>query len=159
MVSYKKNEIITRYGETEKNAYFVLEGVQRAYFTKNDIAYIVAFSFEGSFSCVVDSCFSQTPSQYTLKTFTNSLCLKSSHDLIQHMSTKIPAFDHFLRESLNFFLSGRFKRERELLASSAKERYQRFIQERPIAVQKIPQKYIASYLNMSPETFSRLRKL
>lgn len=158
LASFKKNEVITNSGEIETGAYFVLDGVQRAYFTKNDVDYIVAFSFDGSFSGVIDSFFSQSPSHYILKTFTDSMMLKSSYKQIKNMSIKIPAFDHFMRESLNLFLSGRFKRERELLAFSAKERYDRFILESSIAVQKIPQKYIASYLNMSPETYSRLRK-
>ena len=89
--------IITECGEVENNAYFVLGGVQRAFFIKDDIEYIVAFSFEGSFSGVVDSFFSQTPSEYKLKTFTNSLFLKSSYELIHEVAKKIPAFDHFLR--------------------------------------------------------------
>jgi CRP-like cAMP-binding protein len=52
---------------------------------------------------------------------------------------------------------GRFHREVELLTQSAEARYRAFIARRPDELLQIPQKYIASYLNMTPETFSRLR--
>ena len=54
-------------------------------------------------------------------------------------------------------LIGRGKREIELLTLSAEERYINFMRRCPKVLLQIPQKYLASYLNMKPETFSRLR--
>ena len=69
-----------------------------------------------------------------------------------------PAFAEWERLFLRRILVGRMHREVELLTRTAEERYRAFIARRPDELLAIPQKYIASYLNMTPETFSRLRK-
>ena len=55
-------------------------------------------------------------------------------------------------------LIGRAQREIEMLTLSAEERFQLFVNRQPTILQQIPQKQLASYLGMTPETFSRLRK-
>jgi CRP-like cAMP-binding protein len=55
-------------------------------------------------------------------------------------------------------LVGRACREMEQLSLSAEERYDRLLQRSPQLLQLVPQKDIASYLRMTPETFSRLRR-
>ncbi|WP_317127531.1 MULTISPECIES: hypothetical protein [Chryseobacterium] len=50
------------------------------------------------------------------------------------------------------------EREKDLLISAPKERYERVLKRSPQLFQQIPDKYIANYLRMSPETLSRLKK-
>jgi CRP-like cAMP-binding protein len=54
-------------------------------------------------------------------------------------------------------IQGRATREIEQLTLSAEERYRRLLKRSPHLLQLVPQKDIASYLRMTPETFSRLR--
>ena len=48
-VSFKRKEIITREGQIEKYSYFVLEGIQRSYYLKNDKEHVIAFTYAPSF--------------------------------------------------------------------------------------------------------------
>ena len=70
-----------------------------------------------------------------------------------------PEFDKWGRVVHLQLLVGRVNREVELITKSSKERYETFIKRCPPELDRIPQKYLAWYLNMSPETFSRMRGL
>jgi len=69
----------------------------------------------------------------------------------------IPAMERFGRLILEELLAGRATREIEQIALGAEERYRRLLVRSPHLLQLVPQKDIASYLRMTPETFSRLR--
>ena len=71
-------------------------------------------------------------------------------------------FPELLKWRANFaenILFGRLSREVEIMTLSAKDRFDAFVKRCPPELLQIPQKYLASYLNMKPETFSRLRAI
>ena len=70
---------------------------------------------------------------------------------------EVPGMERFGRLILEEVLVGRAQREIEMLSLSAEERYRRFMDRSAHLLQLVPQKDIASYLGMTPETFSRLR--
>ena len=59
---------------------------------------------------------------------------------------------------LESFVLQQMERERDILTSSPMERYNRVLKRSPLLFQEIPNKYIASYLGVTPESFSRIRK-
>jgi len=61
-------------------------------------------------------------------------------------------------EVLNQLIYQQIEREQDLLITSPIERYKRVLQRSPLLFQEIPNKYIASYLRMTPETLSRIKK-
>ncbi|HSB93057.1 MAG TPA: hypothetical protein VLC28_08075, partial [Flavitalea sp.] len=64
-VSYKRKIVLTAAGEVERHLYFVLEGVQRAFFLDDDHPEAtIVFTYAGSFSGVADSFLTETPSKY-----------------------------------------------------------------------------------------------
>lgn len=75
----------------------------------------------------------------------------------QELFEKYPFFHVWGHEFFKSILLGRLFRESELLTLNSKERYIAFMKRYPDELKIIPQKYVASYLNMKPETFSRLR--
>lgn len=79
------------------------------------------------------------------------------HDL-QQLYTGLKVMERFGRLILEELILGRAVREVEQLSLSAEERYDRLVQRSPKLLQLVPQKDIASYLRMTPETFSRLRR-
>jgi len=155
---FKKSDFLTSVDEVETQLYFVIEGVQRGFFIKDGNEYTTGFSFLNSFSGIIDSFILQTPSEYYLQALTDSTLLSISYSELIQLFNHSPSFERFFRLSTEQLLCGRLKRERELLSFSAGERFRRLLRESPNAVQLIPQKYLASYLNMTPETFSRLRR-
>lgn len=75
----------------------------------------------------------------------------------EHLFELSPDFNKWSRLFLERILIGRGKREVELINLSAEERYVRFMRRCPEILHQIPQKYLAAYLDMTPETFSRFR--
>ena len=155
---FSKKQFLTEAGHVERYFYVVLEGVQAIYLIdqKGDKR-VLGFSFNGSPSGVYDSFLDQSPSHYFLEALTDSALLALSHTDYMKLFNTYPSFERWGRLFHQEVLIGRVKREVELLTLSAKERYIRFMRRCPPELLQIPQKYLASYLNMTPETFSRLR--
>ncbi len=156
--TFNQYSFITEAGSIEHYFYFVLEGVQAIYIlNEKGEKVVLGFSYTGSPSGVFDSFISQSVSSTFLE------ALKPSILLGIHLSDYHKLFDthpEFHKWGHLFFqnvLFGRLFREVELLTMSAEQRYVTFMQRCPNELKVIPQKYLASYLNMKPETFSRLR--
>ncbi len=156
--SFKKGEFITEAGRIEKYFYFVLEGVQALYLidSKGDKV-ILGFSFAGNFSGVFDSFLKAEPSDFFLEALLPSKMLTISLDRYHQLFERYPEFNVWGKNFMENILIGRIKREVEILTMTAEERYTQFMRRCPDSLKEIPQKYLASYLNMKPETFSRLR--
>ena len=157
--SFKQNEIITEAGSIEKCFYVVLEGVQAIYLlNQKGEKVVLGFSYSGSPSGVFDSFLHQKPSDTFLEALRPSQLLAISRTDYMNLFEKFNGFHRWGHHFFQEILFGRLFREVELLTLSAEERYVAFMQRCPEELKVIPQKYLASYLNMKPETFSRLRR-
>lgn len=157
-VSYPRNELITCPGSIERYLYVVLSGVHAIYLIgRNGEKRVIGFAFDGSFSGVYDSFIHGTPSHYHLETLTPTCMLRLSKSGYDSLFEHYPEFNYWGRIAHQELLVGRVQREIELITLDSRERYDLFMQRCPAALRNIPQKYLASYLNMTPETFSRLR--
>lgn len=155
-ITLEKGEILTRKGEVEKYFYFVEEGVLRGFYTNNKIDFTGGFSYEGDFSGIPDSFLNQVPSLYFLETLTACKVLRTTYQKIQKLYDTSVVFERMGRILAEKMLLGLSVRQIELQCFTAEERFKVFLNRSPHLLQKIPQKYLASYLNMAPETFSRL---
>ncbi len=156
--TFERSELITEAGQTERYFYFVLEGVQAIYIlNQRGEKVVLGFSYSGSPSGVFDSFIAQQPSSTFLEALKPSRLLAIR---LPDYESLFELFPDFYAWGYHFFkdiLFGRLFREVELLTLSAEERYITFMRRCPDELKVIPQKYLASYLNMKPETFSRLR--
>jgi len=158
-VSFKKGEYLTEAGKVERWFYVVLEGVQAVYIlTKSGDKKVIGFSFDGSFSGIYDSFLKETASHYFLEALTDSRLLRMSKIQYDTLFNLYPEFNEWGRIVHQELLIGRVQREVELITMDAKERFDVFMQRCPKKLLTVPQKYLASYVNMTPETFSRMRK-
>lgn len=156
--SFKQNELITEAGRIEKYFYVVLEGVQAIYLLNGKGEKVVlGFSYAGSPSGVFDSFIYQKPADTFLEALRPSRMLAISRKDYLELFDNNASFHAWAHGFFKEILFGRLSREVELLTLSAEERYVAFMQRCPEELKVIPQKYLASYLNMKPETFSRLR--
>ncbi|EAY31893.1 Crp/Fnr family transcriptional regulator [Microscilla marina] len=158
LVTPAKNEYLTKVGETERYLYFVEDGVQRGFHLVNGEEVCVAFSFDHSYSGIVDSFLTQTPAKYYLQAISNSVLLRLSYHDLQGLYDRHKSVERWGRLICEDILIGKANREVAILSYTAEERYRRLMTQSPRCIQLIPQKYLASYLRMTPETFSRLRK-
>ena len=156
--SYKTREFLVEGGSVAKYFYLVVEGVQALYMiTDKGEKAIAGFSYQGDQSGVFDSFITQQPSKLFLEALTPSTLLAISKKDFDVLFDHFPEFYQWEARFLEQILFGRLSRETEMLTYSAKERFDAFMKRCPPALLEIPQKYLASYLNMKPETFSRLR--
>jgi len=158
-VHFKRGDTITAENQTERYMYFVAEGVHRAYFIDpkgQDIS--VQFTYDPDYSGVPDSFWSEKPSRFNLETITTSRCLRISRTDLDASIKKWPILERWLRLLAQDFMIGFADRQIAVLSYTAEERFRRLAQNSPRAMQLIPQKHLASYLGMTAETFSRLRR-
>jgi CRP-like cAMP-binding protein len=153
----KRKTILTAAGETERYLYFVLEGVQRAFFVGNERQEAtIVFTYPPSFSGVADSFLTQTPSKYFLETLTNGRFLKISYQKLNDLMSEFPVIQRMVLQLSAIALKGVLERQIELQCFSAEERFKTLMARSPHVLQIIPHKYLASYLGIDPTTFSKL---
>lgn len=154
----RRGEILTRKGDTERTFSLVLEGFQRVYVPRSggrDLT--VAFAYPVNYSGIPDSFFLQKPSAYYLEALTDGEILAVDHARFEALMDQHRELERWAWKLLATASAGRGKRERELLTLTAEERYDRLFREAPHLFQLVPQKHLATYLGMTPETLSRIR--
>ncbi len=156
--SLQSGEYLVKAAAIDPYFYFVTEGVQKLYFIdKKGEEHILGFSFEGSFSGDFQSFLYQEKSQFYVESINPSSFLRINHEDWQSSFKQIPKLYQWYSEFLKDILFGRIKREIEMQSCNAEERFEAFMQRAPKPLLQIPQKYLASYLGMTAETFSRMR--
>jgi CRP-like cAMP-binding protein len=159
-VHFSKGDFITESNTVERYFYVVLEGVQTIYIlTPEGDKKVIGFSYAGSFSGVYDSFLNEKASHYFLEALTTTSLLRINKESYNAFFDEYPEFNYWGRIAHQELLIGRVNREIELITLTAKERFDAFMNRCPEELKTIPQKYLASYLNMTPETFSRLRAM
>jgi CRP-like cAMP-binding protein len=153
----KRKTILTAAGETEKHLYFVLEGLQRAFYIGDDQKEAtIVFTYPPSFSGVADSFLTQTPSKCFFETLTTSKFLRTSYRQLEELMNKYPAIQQLVLKLTAFALKGVLERQIEIQCYSAEEKFRSLLKRSPHVLQIIPHKYLASYLGIDPATFSKL---
>lgn len=134
-----------------------MEGVQRAFYLKNDgKEATLVFTYAGSFSGVADSFLLQQPSKYFFETLTQSEFIRTGFSQVNELMKKYHNFETFIRKALSYTLAGVLERQIELQCFSAEEKFRALLKRSPHVLQLIPHKYLASYLGLDATTFSKL---
>ena len=153
----KRKTLLTHEGAVEQYAYFVLEGVQRAYSVGHDgRETTLVFSYPPSFSGVADSFLLQKPSKYYFETLTPSRFLRTSFKQLDALMLENHAIERLIRLALSQTLSGVLERQIELQSFSAEERFRTLLKRSGHVLTMIPHKYLASYLGMDATNFSKM---
>ena len=153
----KRKTILTAAGETERHLYFVLDGLQRAFYVGDDQKEsTIVFTYPHSFSGVADSFLTQTASNYFFETLTASKFLRTTYKQLEELMNKFPAIQQLVLKLTAFALKGVLERQIEIQSFSAEEKFRSLLKRSPHVLQTIPHKYLASYLGIDPATFSKL---
>ena len=157
-VVYKRKTILTAAGETERHLYFVLEGIQRAFYISPDgkREATIVFMYPPSMAGIADSFLTQTPSLFYLETLTASRCLRMSYEVYQELCIKHPSLKEMTFQLMAQAFKGVLHRQAEIQCFSAEEKFRSFLTRSPHMLHLVPHKYLASYLSIDPSTFSRL---
>lgn len=154
--SAPKKTILTAPGETERYMYFVIEGIQKSYYLKNDKQHIIAFTYPPSFSGIPESFLTQSPSRYFLETITESTFMQISFEKHKQLMQEYREIETLFRKATESLLIGMVQRHYELMAFDIRQRFKTFAQRSPHLFNMVSHKDIASYLRIDSTNFSKL---
>jgi CRP-like cAMP-binding protein len=153
----KRKSILTAAGETEKYVYFVLQGIQRAYYASdNDKEATVVFTYPYSFSGVADSALTQLPSKFYFETLTASRFLRLPVSKLFELMDQHHCINQLILKTLALTLYGVLNRQAEIQLFSSEEKFKTLLKRSPHLLNLVPHKYIASYLGIDATNFSKL---
>jgi signal-transduction protein with cAMP-binding, CBS, and nucleotidyltransferase domain len=155
----KKNQTITPKGSIENYLYIITNGLVRKFFYKKNYEMVTQIAKEGDMVCSSVSFFSQTPSEYVVESLEPSTLYSLSYDNLQKMYSWGYKMERLGRLVILDSLLQKEVWELERIKAEPRERFKKFMNDNKDLIQRVPQKYLASYLNMKPETFSRYKHL
>ncbi|MEM6269111.1 MAG: Crp/Fnr family transcriptional regulator [Bacteroidota bacterium] len=157
-VHCEKEQHLIRPGQVENWFYYIQHGVTRGYFLHRGQDKSVGFAYHGDFLSAIDSWISRAPTAFYLQCLSPVTGLRIHYDDLQALYDRHKFAERWGRRLMEEILWGLGMREISVLAYSADERYERLMNNAPHILQFVPQKHLASYLGMTAETFSRIRK-
>lgn len=155
---FAKNQIITKKGKIENFLSFVETGIVRFYIPDDENELTFNFCFDKEFTCAYDSFLTQTPSNYELQALTDTVVWQISYEDLQTVYAKTKVGNYLGRFAAEKLFLAKSKREISLLKYTAKQRYLQLFKEQPRVLKHIPLKYIASYIGVTPQGLSRIRR-
>ncbi|WP_281635902.1 Crp/Fnr family transcriptional regulator [Flavobacterium marginilacus] len=154
----KSKELLLNFNQQDSNLYFVKEGCVRLFvIDKNGEQINLGFGYENSLITCFQAFIEGKPSLMSIEAILDTeLIAIAKADLMRliHANSEIALW---YQSMLEYTLTGHIQRQVELLTLKPHERYSVFIKRSGHLINRIPLKYIASYLMMKPETLSRIR--
>lgn len=159
LVNFDKRTKLVDIGEIATTVYFVLKGISRRYFYRGKQEVITHLVKEDGLMGSIISFLTGEPSRYVLETIEPVTALAISKQDLEELFSSDKKWEKFGRKIItSFFLQTEY-RNMDNIRYTTKERFVNFMKQNPDLVLRVPQKYLASYLEIQPETFSRLKHL
>lgn len=154
-----KNTMLLKQGEISKRLYFIENGMGRSYYLKEDGKEVTQWFFGvGKFMTTVDSFFQQSPSLYYLETLEDSTMYSISNESMDLLFSKYHKMEKLGRLVSIEMLTKVVNKLNAIQFQTARERYDYMLAEFPDISYRVPLGHIASYLGMTQETLSRIRR-
>ena len=155
-----KKSVFIKVNQIENHISFIESGIVRLFIPRDNPEKEITFgfSFKNQFVSAYDSFLTQLPSNYQLQTLTETAMLSISYKDLQsvYKSTQIGNLIGRLTAEDLFLIKS--KREQDLLNLNAEQRYLKLFKERPELLNSVPLKYISSYIGVTAQALSRIRK-
>ena len=153
----KKGKILLHEKDVCKNLWFLCEGLLRSYHNIGDKEITSRIMYTGHIVISPGSFFTQTPATESIETLADCVIAKLSFSDLQDIYRKFPEFNYHTRLITEQYFYKQEQRLYMLRKHDATAKYNFFLENYADYLKDIPQKYIASFLNIAPETLSRTR--
>lgn len=155
----RKHQFLLQEGEVCKFYAFVVNGCLRCYSVDDKgEEHIVQFAIEDWWISEPYSVLTGEPSEYNIDALEDSELLLLERGTEEKLLREIPKFERLFRLLLENRFVANQRRITAALSTSAEERYLSFLKTYPAIAQRVPQSHIASYLGITPQSLSRIRK-
>jgi len=155
----KKKEILLFAGDHSSHMRFISEGCLRSYYMDEDAKeHIIQFGTECWWINDLYSYLTNTPAKQFIQAIENSVVLQIHKDKLNELYDSVPAIERFFRFKFEKAYVSLQERTINTMSKTAEERYIEFRSKYRHIEQQIPQYMVASYLGITPEFLSKLRK-
>jgi CRP-like cAMP-binding protein len=155
---FPKKAVILKVGQRENYLSFMETGIVSYYIPKNENDVTFTFAFADSFISAYDSFLTQRPSHYQIQALTDTILWRLTYDDLQAIYKETAVGNIIGRHASEAIFLSKSKRELSLLNDTAEQRYLNLFTEQPHLIRQIPLKYIASYIGVTPQGLSRIRR-
>lgn len=156
---FGKKEFITKAGEVENYFNFIVKGLVRKYYKRNSTEINTQISMEGHIILSQESFHSRMPSEYFIETIEPAVLVSIKYDDLEDLYRQSKKMEHLGRLIITHTMVLKDRWQMQMVKMTPRERFLNFVIRNPELLQRVPQKFLASYLNIKPETFSRFKHL
>jgi CRP-like cAMP-binding protein len=156
-ITIGRNEFLKVKGSIDTNLYYVKSGSLRIFVLDGYEEQTIRFGYKDNLIVTLDSFLTGQPSDFYIQAIKKTVVKVITKEQV---ASFLESANHHLlwTRMLENLVLQLLEREMDLLTNSPKERYERVLKRSPQLFQEIPNRHIANYLRMSPETLSRLKK-
>lgn len=155
---YPKNAILHEAGKICNDMYIIISGIARVFYYKEGKDITSHFASEQESITAIDSFIQRKKSKYTIEALEDLEVMKISQEDLENLFETNPKFERFGRLFLQQIYIDLVERIDDLQLKSAQERYETLLEKKPYLFQRVAAKHIASFLSITPETLSRIKK-
>lgn len=156
--SYAKKDILHQEGTICNHLFLVEKGVARSLYYKEDKDITAYFALENEVIMAIDSFIQRKHSRYTIEVLEDATIISITHQDLYKLLEEKPHYEKYVRIFLEQIYVELAERIEDLLFHNAKQRYDKFMEKSPTLLQRIDLQYIASYMGITQETLSRIRR-
>jgi CRP-like cAMP-binding protein len=156
---FSKKDHLIKAGEIENYFNFIIKGLVRKYYKKQHQEINTQISTEGQIIMSQQSFLGRQPSEYFIEAIEPSVIVSIRFDHLEELYNKSKKMERLGRLVVTFMMAVSDSWQMQMIKMTPRERFLNFVMKNPELMQRVPQKYLASYLNIKPETFSRFKHL
>lgn len=155
----RKHQYLLQEGNIWRHHAFVIQGCLKRYsIDERGVEHIIQFSPENWWAGDRQSLLDGAPSRFNIDAIEDSVVILIGNEDFKKLCATIPAFNTLINNILNRSFNAAQQRINDAISLTAEEKYASFLQKFPSLAARIPRHMLASYLGITPETLSRIRK-
>ena len=156
---FKRKELLVRKGDVTRNVYFINRGCMRSYLTDyHSKEHTILFGTEGYWMGDLHGFVNKSAALYNYQAIEDTEVMAINKASWDKLMSEEPSFVSYVSTLFRNALMVQQERIVEFFTLSAEERYENLLMHRSDILNRVPQKYIASYIGITPEFFSQIRR-
>lgn len=156
---FRKKQLVSKVGDVDDYVNFITRGLCRKFYVHRGEEIILMICSEGHVVNDFESFYNRTPAQYSVEALENMSLLSISYDNLEKIFASSHKLERAGRRAVSFAMMLKDRWQLQMAQLSPRERFLHLVRKRPELLQRVPQKHLASFLNIQPETFSRFKHL
>jgi signal-transduction protein with cAMP-binding, CBS, and nucleotidyltransferase domain len=157
IVQYNKDEVLKEVNKVENYLHFILEGCGGILLWNKNNFICTDLIFEADFFCDYYSFLTRQSTPYEVLTFEKTNTFRIAYNDLNSITNKSPWGDKFWRYANQALYVDKHMQYIQAFSKTAGEIYGLILEHQPEILQRVPQKYIASFLGITPQSLSRIR--